>query len=711
MAVNGTFREGNPGRIAPPARLIGGGLTIESRWSVCVLSVCTFGMMSVIFAPIDGWWLAYVALVPWLVAVCTARRVVWMHLTSYLTGVAFWFLHIYWLYGVTPPGHIALSLYLGAYWPVTAYLLRYMVKNHRGSVALVLPFVWVAGEWLRSVLMTGFPWSFLAHSHHRVPTLIQISDLAGAYGLSFVIAAVNGWIVDMLIQPILVWRYLSVRQPRRVPVATVATVLMVLFTVIYGRVQMSRATLYPGPKAAVCQQDYPMTVSGMDDATPPEMLAAYVKLSIQVGPNEPDLIVWPESAAVATLNAEFLSRQTLADLLAEDPNELRRMRLSVGQWRGGEVPTVQAMQQLVPERPGRAAPLRTALGRWYFGQGMDRSSAEELAATDRHRRWRIGLFFDEWDYGHLVNDVLAALAQGHYRRMVEPLTLIDRIWRSRVTPGLQLWNQPDRPATWVVTGGYGYEFDPNPPPPRAKLSRFNSAYVYDPSGRQVQPRYDKVHCVLFGEYVPFRYGRLHGVYLWLNRLTPWGASGFEYSLTAGTDLTVYEMRARSQGNRPYRFAVPICYEDIAPEICRGFIQGPDGQKRVDFLLNISNDGWFNHSYELPQHLVGSVFRAVENRVGVARAVNTGISGFVDPLGRVYDCVTDGKRRFGPGVVGARVSTIWTDTRHSLYTRWGDWFAHACAVVSLLIVVDAAVIRPMLTRRRRVRGVSGGAKDR
>jgi len=687
-------------RVPPPLRLVGGGLTIESRWPVCVLCLLSFALTSLIFAPISMWYLSYVCLVPWLAAVTTARRAAWTYGMSYLMGTAFWLLNIHWLFPITPPGHIALSVYLGCYFPIIAWMVRYMVRRRRGSVALILPFVWVGSEWLRSIVVSGFPWSYLAHSHYQRLTFIQISDLFGAYGVSFVIAAINGWLVDMMIQPILVWRNMAIRQPRRVPIATVFTWTTILFTVIYGRVRLAADTIRPGPRAAVCQQDYPVTVHGGDNTTPPQMLESMVKLCMEAGPNEPELIVWPESAATAVLNQEFLNPQCLADLMKVEPNELRRMRISIGQWRYNQTPSPTAFRALFPDNVKKADGLRDDLVRWYFAQPLPPESIRQITELNMKDRWKIGLYFDEWDYGQLTHSVLQALARGRYQEMIEPLRHLRRIWPIPTPSSLDLTQQPDRPPAWVVTGGYGYEYSPNPPPPRSKLDRFNSAYVYDPTGRQVQPRYDKIHCVLFGEYVPFRYSRLHWLYRWLNSITPWGASGFEYSLTAGDEFKVYSMRARSQPDREFRFAIPICYEDATPEICRGFVHGPDGRKRVDFLLNLSNDGWFGHDDELPQHMVASVFRAVEHRVGVARAVNTGISGFVDPKGQIHDCVTDGNRFFGPGIVGTRVSTIWTDTRHSLYTRWGDWIAHGCTVLSGLILLDASVIRALLSRRQR-----------
>ena len=152
------------------------------------------------------------------------------------------------------------------------------------------------------------------------------------------------------------------------------------------------------------------------------------------------------------------------------------------------------------------------------------------------------------------------------------------------------------------------------------------------------------------------------------------------------------MRAPSQENREYRFAVPICYEDVIPGLIREFVTGPDGRKRVDFLLNISNDGWFHHTAELPQHMALCAFRAIENRVGFARAVNTGVSGFIDPDGRIRDVVEEPGRKPWEGITGYRVSRIMLDARHTLYSRLGDWFVTGCAILGLVCLIDALVAR-------------------
>jgi apolipoprotein N-acyltransferase len=248
---------------------------------------------------------------------------------------------------------------------------------------------------------------------------------------------------------------------------------------------------------------------------------------------------------------------------------------------------------------------------------------------------------------------------------------------------------------YVVTGGFSLDHDAYDL--RCQKRVYNSAFVFGPDG-DLPERYDKVHVVLFGETVPFRFGRLRFLYLWLNRMTPWGGPFRDYSLFAGDTFRTFSMTARD--GREFRFGIPICYEDVMPYITRRFVTGRGAGaaprvregKQIDFILNISNDGWFAHSTELPQHLAISAFRAVENRIGVARAVNTGISAFIDSDGRIHHVVEVGGRRRGPGVDGYQVAHVCVDSRYSVYSRLGDVFAWLCAGIWVALALDYVVAR-------------------
>lgn len=208
--------------------------------------------------------------------------------------------------------------------------------------------------------------------------------------------------------------------------------------------------------------------------------------------------------------------------------------------------------------------------------------------------------------------------------------------------------------------------------------RRNAAYFIGPTGRLSAQRYDKIHIVPFGEYLPFKQAlpALHRLFV---ALSPYDQ---EYFLQRGSrdELTVFRSGTAGRGGDA-RFVTPICFEDIDPALCARMFRGDDGQKRADFIVNITNDGWFKAN-EMPQHLQAAVFRSIENRVPTARSVNTGISGFIDSNGRTHGLLP-------VNTEGVSVATIHLDSRYSFYTRFGDVFALLCAAATGVMVVAAA----------------------
>jgi apolipoprotein N-acyltransferase len=128
------------------------------------------------------------------------------------------------------------------------------------------------------------------------------------------------------------------------------------------------------------------------------------------------------------------------------------------------------------------------------------------------------------------------------------------------------------------------------------------------------------------------------------------------------------------------YGVLICYESSYPEGSRRFrLEG------ADVLVNITNDAWYGReplyarTTALWQHPAHMVMRAIENRVGVARAANTGISLFIDPTGRVYNATN----LFESDL---RTDVVWTTDVRTLYTRFGDLAGTGAAVAALLLVL-------------------------
>jgi apolipoprotein N-acyltransferase len=196
---------------------------------------------------------------------------------------------------------------------------------------------------------------------------------------------------------------------------------------------------------------------------------------------------------------------------------------------------------------------------------------------------------------------------------------------------------------------------------RAGLSKYNSAVLFEP-GVKTPQTYNKLHLVPFGEYVP-----LVETFPWLVALTPYHGSRVP-SLTFGHEPAWFTLG-------PYRLATAICFEDTVPHVTRRFFSEAKDGHQPDLLINISNDGWFQGSEELDMHLAVSIFRAIENRVPLARAANTGISALIDGNGRVVASLA----KMRAGVVS---ETVPLDDRRSAYSRLGDWVGLTCLAATI-----------------------------
>lgn len=189
--------------------------------------------------------------------------------------------------------------------------------------------------------------------------------------------------------------------------------------------------------------------------------------------------------------------------------------------------------------------------------------------------------------------------------------------------------------------------------------RFNTAMHIGSDGELIG-QYDKMHPVMFGEYVPL--GKLLP---WLYRLTPMGAG-----LTPGTSPKVFTVKG-------VRFCPSICFENTVPHLIR---QQVDTLAAVgeepDCLVTITNDGWFWGSSLLDVHLACGVFRAIENRKPMLIAANTGFSAHIDRRGVV---LSKGPRR-AEGYLWCGVSA--RNTMISNYRRMGDWPAGCCLALSV-----------------------------
>jgi len=208
--------------------------------------------------------------------------------------------------------------------------------------------------------------------------------------------------------------------------------------------------------------------------------------------------------------------------------------------------------------------------------------------------------------------------------------------------------------------------------PGDKERRFNSAVLVDRE-RGYSARYNKIHCVPFGEYVP-----LVDYMPWLQKFTPYEGN---YSLTPGNQLIHLPVTSADSG--PFYFGTLICYEDAVTQLARGYVAA--NTPHVDFLVNISNDGWFKGTSEHEQHLAICQFRAVECRRAVVRAVNMGISAVIDSNGRVTHL--PGPTWSASKAIAAVVTaTVPIDHRFSRYAMFGDWLPWTCIAIVFSMVL-------------------------
>jgi apolipoprotein N-acyltransferase len=176
---------------------------------------------------------------------------------------------------------------------------------------------------------------------------------------------------------------------------------------------------------------------------------------------------------------------------------------------------------------------------------------------------------------------------------------------------------------------------------------YNSAFLISPEGKEAG-RYDKIHLVPFGEYAPLS-----------------GLLGFTRDIIGAMGDFQPGEEVRNLAVPQGKFGVLICYEAIFPDLTRQFVD-----RGARFLVNITNDAWFGRTAAPYQHISMATLRAVENRVPIARAANTGISGFIHPSGQILQAseIFTNSILFG---------ILYIKKTGTFYTQFGDLFTYLC----------------------------------
>jgi apolipoprotein N-acyltransferase len=484
------------------------------------------GVLGALAYPTANWWpLAWVWLVPalaWALVLPprAAFREAWLEGAVFFVVLLRWLDHTFRHYSAIPwpltwAPIALLAAYCALYVGLAGAWVAWMRLRLGPAWALAtVPPLWVAGEWLRGWLMGGFPWGLAGYSQHGVLPVIQIAELTGVYGVSFLLVAVNSALAAML----------GLGGRRALP-GLVGAGALVLGTLAFGWTALG-GTPAPGTlvRIAVIQPNIAQTLK-WDPQRHAEIMDIYEALTREAArpadvgdpTSRPAAVLWPETATTIFLRG--------------DPELLERLR-------------------------------------------------------------------------RLSADIATPILVGSIDRRAGP---------------------------------------------RGQF--LNSAFFL--TGQGITGKYDKIHLVPFGEYVPLA-SLLGFVKGWAEFISEFGE---------GDTQTVFPLPGAP-------FGTVICYEIIFPELFRGFVIGG-----ARFMANITNDAWFGETAGPWQHLGMLPFRAVEQRVAIARAANTGISGFVDPAGRIGPTLPLQAR----GVLHHRIPLRGPLT---LYARLGDWLVYACAAVGL-----------------------------
>lgn len=211
----------------------------------------------------------------------------------------------------------------------------------------------------------------------------------------------------------------------------------------------------------------------------------------------------------------------------------------------------------------------------------------------------------------------------------------------------------------LVVGGIGTDFSRE----ENAWNEYNSAFIVDATGRLVG-RYDKIHLVPFGEYIPFQ-----NYLTFAHKLT-----GRVSSFSRGSVHRVFELDTQNGGRR--RYGVFICYEAVFADEVRQL-----ARNGAEVLVNISDDGWYGDTSAPWQHLNMARMRAVENRRWLLRDTNTGVTAVIDPYGRVRESIPRHQVDALPAEFGFRDGV-------TFYTAHGDVFAWGCVVIACVALCGA-----------------------
>lgn len=517
------------------------------------------------FPPAGLSWLGWIAPCFWFPIIVDRRAftrgnffIIW------LAGTIHWLIMLQGIRLAHPAlyaGWFALSAYLGIYLPCFIGVTRRLchTSSARLPLLLVAPAFWAFLELLRGHLFTGFSMGLLAHTQAENTALIQVADIAGGYGLSWVMLSFS----VVLFQTSLSIAKREKSLPRSFYWRLGYAGALLGGTLAYGQFRLQEAKKLPSPEKPLSVLAIQGSLDTVFDTTEEEArervdrtLSHYEKLTREaISAKEPyDLVLWPESSF-----------------------PLPELRI-VGELKAPEGASLTADQ---------------------FRQRIEASGAP---------------------FENVIQSAAKLINTSH---------------------------EKSGKTTHLLFGGTTVEFSGE------KSRSYNAALLTDEKGSIID-RYYKMKIVMFGEYIPF--GEWFPI---LYSITPLGEG-----LARGPNSASMDVKGT-------RVMPCVCFESTVPHWVREQVcLQRSKQTAPDILVNLSNDGWFHGTSILDMHFRCNVFRAVENRLPVIVAANTGLSAHIEGTGKI---ATVAKRRT-PETFSCQPAP---DGRIPAYHFWGDlpwWLA-------------------------------------
>src|SRR3990170_1899520 len=285
-----------------------------------VLTVCSAILLTLSFPKYDFWVLAWVGLIPLLFVVKNNNRK-GSFLWCWLSGTLFYLFTTNWItqtmnqYGGMPLWLsflvlLLLSVYLGLYTGLFGYLSKYISDKTSIPLTAAAPLVWVSLEFLKAHLLSGFPWASLGYSQYKFLHIIQIADITGVYGVSFLIVAVNAGLFG-----IFTLRKESVLRNRTRIISISSVTFLFVLSLCYGYYRLSRGydSNDRGLKIAVLQGNIPQHLK-WNRSFQRKTVDIYKRLTNEAAGHNPDLVVWPETASPFFFQEDSQYRDEILDI-------------------------------------------------------------------------------------------------------------------------------------------------------------------------------------------------------------------------------------------------------------------------------------------------------------------------------------------------------------------------------------------------------------